>query len=129
MEAVINGGAPAPVETVPAAAPEGVPAEGVKPADPLAKHEGKTDDERKGVAKRIKEMTDRIKAADAREARYLAMLERQQTPTQPATPSEDEPLKTFKDFNYDEKAFLEYAEKRAEARADKAAKAVAERYS
>jgi hypothetical protein len=132
MEAVMNGGAPAPVENVetPAVAPDGVAPEAVKPAAeeaPAAKPEAKSDDEPKGVAKRIKELTDRIKAAEARETRYLSMLERQQTPTQPAK-SDDEPVKTLKDFNYDDKAFLEYADKRAEARAEKAAKAAAERW-
>jgi hypothetical protein len=133
MDQASPEGVVAPVETEekPVASPEGQAPEAVKPAAeeaPAAKPEAKSDDEPKGVAKRIKELTDRIKAAEAREARYLSMLERQQQGPAPAK-SEDEPAgKTLKDFNYDEKAFLEYAEKRAEARADKAARAAAERW-
>lgn len=129
MEVVMNEGASAPAESVPAAAPEGVAPEAVTPAaeTPAAKPEAKSDDEPKGVAKRIKELTDRIKAAEAREARYLALLERQQAPTPPAA-SDEEQEKEFKDFNYNEKEYRSYLEKRAEARAEKAAKALAERY-
>jgi hypothetical protein len=130
MESEQNGGAPAPVEnvSVPAAAPEGAASEPVKPVaeTPAAKPEG---EEPKGVAKRIKELTDRIRAAEQRESRYLSLLEQnRQQPAPQARESDEEPVKGLKDFNYDERAFLDYSEKRAIAKADKAAKAVAERY-
>jgi hypothetical protein len=127
MESVQTGGAPAPVENVnvPAAATDVAAPEAVKPAEP-AKPES---DEPKGVAKRLKELTDARRAAEAREERLLRLLEQQrQTPQQQTRDSDDEPAKGLKDFGYDEKAFLDYSEKRAIAKADKAAKAVAERY-
>lgn len=132
MDQASPEGVVAPVETAipPAAAPDGAQPEAVKPAaeTPAAKPEG---EEPKGVAKRIKELTDRIRAAEQRESRYLSLLEqqRQQPAQQPRTQvSDEEPLKGLKDFNYDEKAFLDYSERRATARADKAAKEVAKRY-
>lgn len=129
MESVPNGGAPAPVENVntPTAPPDGAPVEAVKPADP-PKPEAKSDDEPKGVAKRIKELTDARRAAEAREARLLALLEQRQAPTPTTQASEDEPVKSLKDFGYNEQQFLDYSEKRATAKAEKAAKDVAERF-
>ena len=132
MDQVNPEGGVTPVESVPAAqVPDGAAPEAVKPAAedvPAAKPEARSDDEPKGVAKRIKELTDARRAAEAREARLLALLEQRQTPQTTAQAPEDEPVKSLKDFNYDEKAFLDYSEKRATARAEKAAKAVAERY-
>ena len=67
MEVVMNEGAPAPVEIASVSAPEGAAPEAVKPAEtPAAKPEG---EEPKGVAKRIKELTDLRRAAEAREDR------------------------------------------------------------
>ena len=124
MDQASPEGVVAPVETqVPTPPPNGEQVEAVKPADP-PKPES---DEPKGVAKRIKELTDARRAAEAREARLLALLEQRQPPPPQAREPEEE-SKSFKDFNYDEKAFLEYSEKRATARAEKAAKDVAERY-
>lgn len=131
MDQVTPEGVVAPVESEkPAIASDGVATEAVKPAaEPqAAKPEAKSDDEPKGVAKRIKELTDRIRAAEERERRYLSMLERGQAPQQPAKSDDDEPVKSLKDFNYDEKSFLEYSEKRLAARADKAAKEAAQRW-
>lgn len=133
MDQVNPEGVVAPVESeMPVAAPDGAGTEAVKPAaeeTPAAKPEAKSDDEPKGVAKRIKELTDRIKAAEERERRYLSMLERNQSPQQqPAKSEDEEPVKSLKDFNYDEKAFLDYSEKRLAARADKAAKEAAQRW-
>ncbi len=117
-------GVVAPVETVtPAVSPDGAAPEAVKPAEP-ARHEG---DEPKGVGKRIKELTDARRAAEAREERLLRLLEQQRQPSQPKPPDE-EPLKGLKDFNYDEKAFLDYSEKRATAKAEKSAKEIAQRF-
>lgn len=131
MEAVTNGGALAPVSNeVPGVAPDGAAPEVVQPTaeeTPAAKPEAKSDDEPKGVAKRIKELTDRIKAAEERERRYLSMLERNQPQQQPAK-SEDEPEKSLKDFNYDENAYRNYERARIRAEAEKAAKEIAERY-
>lgn len=128
MDQASPEGVVAPVET-PAVVTDVAQPEAVKPAadTPAAKPES---DEPKGVAKRIKELTDRIRAAEQRESRYLSLLEqnRQQPAPQQARASDDEPIKGLKDFNYDEKAFLDYTEKRAIARADKAAKEIAKRY-
>lgn len=122
-------GVVAPVETqAPAVAPDGAPQEAVKPAaeeTPAAKPEG---DEPKGVAKRIKELTDARRAAEAREARLLALLEQRQTPAPKPQADAEEPVKSLKDFNYDEKQFLEYSEKRLAVKADKAAKEAAQRW-
>lgn len=122
-------GVVAPVESVtPAAASDGAAPETVKPAAaaPAAKPEG---EEPKGVAKRLKELTDRIRAAEQRESRYLSLLEQRQQPSPQAhRESDEEPLKGLKDFNYDEKAFLDYSEKRAVAKADKAAQKAATRF-
>lgn len=125
MEAVMNGGAPAPVESAPVAAPDGAQPEAVQPAAaaPAAKPEG---DEPRGVAKRIKELTDRIKASEAREAWYRDQIGRQVAPQAP--PAEAEQVKSLKDFNYDETKFLEYSEQRLAARADKAAREAANRW-
>lgn len=124
MDQASPEGVVAPVET-PAVAPEGVAPEAVKPAETApAKPES---DEPRGVGKRIKELTDRIKASEAREQWYRSQIDqRQAAPSQPA--SDEEPVKGLKDFNYDEKAFLDYSEKRALAKADKAAKEIANRY-
>jgi len=129
MEQVTPEGASAPVETVqaPAVSPDGATPEAVKPAaEPPAKPES---DEPKGVAKRIKELTDARRAAEAREERLLRLLEQRQTPSQPAQQVEDDaPVKTLRDFNGDETAWLKYTEARLTAKADKAAKAAGERY-
>jgi hypothetical protein len=125
MDQASPEGVVAPVENAPVVSPDGAAPEAVKPAEtPVARPEG---DEPKGVAKRLKELTDARRAAEAREARLLALLEQQRAPSQPK-PSEEEPLKGLKDFNYDEKAFLDYSEKRAIAKADKAAREIAQRY-
>ena len=127
MDQVNPEGAPAPVETQvqPTAPPDGTPpVEAVKPADPPRPES----DEPKGVAKRIKELTEARRAAEAREARLLALLEQRQTPAPTTQATEDEPVKSLKDFNFDEKQFLEYSEKRLAARADKAAKEAAQRW-
>jgi hypothetical protein len=128
MEQVTPEGASAPVETVvtPAVSPDGVAPEAVKPAaEPPAKPEG---EEPKGVAKRIKELTDARRAAEAREERLLRLLEQRQTPTPQQQAEEDAPAKTLRDFNGDEAAWLKYTEARLTAKADKAAKAAGERY-
>jgi len=129
MDQVNPEGAPAPVETqvTPTAPPNGEPpVEAVKPADPPKDTE---DHEVRGVSKRIKELTDARRAAEAREARLLALLEQQrQAPTTQAKEPDEEPIKSLKDFNYNEQQFLDYSEKRATARAEKAAKEVAQRY-
>lgn len=130
MDQVNPEGAAAPVEPqAPVDAPDGGQPEAVKPAAaeaPAAKPES---DEPKGVAKRIRELTEARRAAEAREARLLALLEqRQQQPARTEPTSDEEPVKSLKDFNYDDKAFLEYTEKRLAARADKAAKEAAQRW-
>lgn len=128
MDQVNPEGVVAPVETVetPTAPPDGQQVEAVKPANPPEPE----DHEVKGVAKRIKELTEARRNAEAREARLLALLEQQrQAPAPRQEPEQDEPpLKTLKDFGYDEGAFLKYTEARAEARAEKAVKAAADRY-
>ncbi len=125
-EAVMNGGASAPVENVsePTATPDGGQVETVQPVEqrePEAQ-------EPKGVAKRIKELTDARRAAEAREERLLRLLEQQRQAAPPAREEEPDELKGLKDFDYDEKRYFDYVEKRAEARAEKAAKQLAERF-
>src|SRR5688572_11996668 len=112
MDQVNPEGAAAPVESVetPAVAPEGAAPEAVKPAaaePPAAKPES---DEPKGVAKRIKELTDARRAAEAREERLLRLLEQRQTPA--PQPEQEEPIKTLRDFNGNEAEFLKYTEAR-----------------
>lgn len=121
MESENNGGAPAPAETVqPTAPPDGSQVEAVKPADTATQPQEKKEH---WASKRIKEISD-----DRNHWRDLAM--RLQQPQQaPATQvSDDEPAKTLKDFNYNDQQFLEYSEKRAVAKADKAAKEAAQRW-
>ena len=126
MEQVTPEGAVAPIETAtPVVSPDGAAPEAVKPAvETPAKPEG---DEPKGVAKRIKELTDARRAAEAREERLLRLLEQRQ-PTPPQPEEEDAPVKTVQDFNGDQAAWMRYTEARITARADKAAKAAGERY-
>lgn len=124
MDQVNPEGVAAPVETIdpPAASPDGQAPEAVKPAEP-AKPDG---EEPRGVAKRIKELTDARRAAEAREERLLKLLE--QRVESPAPQAREEPEKGLKDFDYDEKKYTEYVLKRVEANAEKAAKAAADRY-
>jgi hypothetical protein len=93
----------------------------------------KTSDEQpevKGVQRRFDELTRLRRDAerDRDHWRDLAQqaLRQQQPPPQQAPPEEKE--KTLKDFNYDEAAFMRYANERIKANADKEAAAAAERY-
>jgi hypothetical protein len=120
MDQVNPEGIPLPVESEPVTAPDGAATEAVEPP---AKPES---DEPRGVAKRIKELTDARRAAEAREERLLALLEgRTQAP---APQTREEPEKGLADFNFDEKQYSAYVLKRVEAKADQAARAAAERY-
>ena len=128
MEVVMNGGAPAPVEIVtPPAAPDGAQPEAVKPAaeTPAAKPEG---DEPKGVAKRIKELTDARRAAEAREERLLRLLEQNRTPVETAKPEQPTQPKSLKDFNYDEKAYTDHLYSEARKVAEESAKQAGARF-
>jgi hypothetical protein len=120
MESESNGGAPAPVENVPAAAPDGPAPEAVKPAaeTPAATPES---DELRGVAKRIKELTDARRAAEQREERLLKLLE-QNRPQAEAPRSEPTQPKTLKDFNYDERAYTDHLYSEARKVAEQSAK-------
>jgi hypothetical protein len=125
-EAVMNGGASAPIEIVePTAQPDG--GEKVETVQPVEQREPEAQ-EPKGVAKRIKELTDARRAAEAREERLLRLLEQNRQSPAPAREEETDELKGLKDFDYDEKRYFDYVEKRAEARAEKAAKQLAERF-
>ncbi len=117
-EAVMNGGVPAPVETIePTATPDGQQVEAVKPAVQPPEPE---DREPKGVAKRLKELTDRIRSAEQREERYLKLLE--QRDSTPAPKVEDVKPKSLQDFNYDENAYRDHLYTEARKEAEKAAR-------
>ena len=119
MESVPNGGAPAPVENVtPAAAPDGPAPEAVKPAEPPAPQS----DEPKGVAKRIKELTDARRAAEAREERLLRLLEQNRTPVETTRTEQPTQPKSLKDFGYDEKAYTDHLYSEARKVAEQSAK-------
>lgn len=104
MDPETNGGAPAPVENVnePAVAPDGPAPEAVKPAEAAPES-----DELRGVAKRMKELTDARRAAEQREERLLRLLE-QNRPQAEAPRAEPTQPKSLKDFNYDEKAYTDH---------------------
>lgn len=128
MNAVVQAeGAPAPSETVPTQSPAeaGTPETtgAVKP--PAAPQPGEVDTqggEPRGVAKRLKELTEARRAAEAREERLLRLLEQQRT-TPTEAPKVEQP-KTLKDYNYDERAYQDHlyteARKHAEAAAREA---------
>jgi hypothetical protein len=122
MDQVNPEGVTAPIETTTTTEPVATP-DGAAPEKTDARPES---DEPRGVAKRIKELTDARRAAEAREERLLALLEQR---TQAPVPREGvEPEKGLADFNYDEKRYTEYVLKRVEANAEKAAKLAADRY-
>lgn len=127
MESETNGGAPAPVENVPAAAPEGEAPEAVTPAaeTPAATPES---DELRGVAKRIKELTDARRseadarrAAEQREERLLKLLEQNRPQAEAKRPEPTQP-KSLKDFNYDERAYTDHLYSEARKVAEESAK-------
>jgi hypothetical protein len=125
MDQASPEGVVAPVETViaPTSAPDGPPVEAGKPAaveTPAASPEGQ---EPKGVAKRIKELTDARRAAEQREERLLRLLEQNNQPKpQPQAPAKP---RTLQDFNYDENAYREHLYTEARTQAADAAKAEA----
>lgn len=113
----LAGGAPAPVET-PVVAPEGAAPEAVKPAaeTPTPPQEGS---EPKGIAKRLKELTDRAKGAEAREDRLFRMLEQER---QSRAPAPEAQRKTRAEFNGDDEAWRDHVIAEAETRATEAAR-------
>lgn len=121
-EAAQAEGAPAPVER-PVDALEGAQPEAVKPAAaelPAAKPE---DHEPRGVAKRLKELTDARRAAEAREERLARLLEETLRGRQGSAPEpKPEQPKTLKDFNYDESAYRDHLYTEARKEAEKAAR-------
>jgi hypothetical protein len=124
-------GVVAPVESeVPVAAPDGAPQEAVKPAAEEAPAATPEHDELKGVAKRIKELTESRRAAEAREERLARLLEEtlrgRAAPTE--KPAEPEKPKSLKDFNYDEKAYQDHLYTETRKHAEKAAKEAGERW-
>jgi hypothetical protein len=108
--------APEIVETPePQTAPDGAVAE----AQPEPKPESH---EPKGIAKRLKELTDARRASEAREERLLRLLEQRESPP----PQEPKP-KTLQDFNYDENAYREHLYTEARREAEWAARTIGER--
>ena len=86
---------------------------------------------RKGVQKRIDELTRNWREAERREAALLDMLQRNnpappepQQPVESVTPS---PVKTLADFNHDEAQFAAYLEQRVADRAERTAREVLQR--
>ena len=125
METPVTEGVDAPVETEKPVAevPDGAKTEAVeKPAQTPEPEESK---EPKGVAKRLKELTDRIRAAEQREERYLKLLEQGRAPE---APKEDAKPKSLSDFNYDEKAYQDHLYTEARKHAEAAAKAAGEKW-
>lgn len=122
MESVPNGGASAPDESVvPTAPPDGTPQVEAKPAaeTPAATSESH---ELTGVAKRMKELTDARRAAEAREERLLKLLEQNRPAAEaPRTEQPTQP-KTLKDFGYDERAYTDHLYSEARKVAEESAK-------
>lgn len=78
-----------------------------------------TREEPRGVAKRLKELTDARRAAEAREERLLKLLEQQH---QPSFQPPSEPDKGLSDFGYDEKKYAAYVAKQTATTAAEAAR-------
>jgi hypothetical protein len=108
MDQASPEGVVAPVEKVePTAPPDGSPqVEAEKPAaeTPAASTES---DELRGVAKRMKELTDARRAAEQREERLLRLLEQNRPQPEPQRQEQTQP-KSLKDFNYDERAYTDH---------------------
>lgn len=76
-----------------------------------------------GFQKRIDELTHRLREAERREARLMDLVEK--GVARPAAPSQPdpapEPLKTLKDFEYDEAAYVRYVSAEAARHAEQTA--------
>lgn len=121
MDQASPEGVVAPVESAePTARPDGPLVEAEKPAaeTPAATPES---DELRGVAKRIKELTDARRAAEQREERLLRLLEQNRTQPEPQKQEPTQP-RTLKDFGYDEKAYTDHLYSEARKVAEESAK-------
>lgn len=83
--------------------------------------------ERKGVGKRIDELTRLRRDAERERDHWRELAMRQQPQPQQSQPSEEKE-KTLEDFKFDTNAYMRYASERIRASADKEARAAAERY-
>lgn len=128
MDQATPEGVVAPVENVPVAASDGAQPEAVKPAAeaPAATPES---EELRGVAKRMKELTDSRRAAEAREERLARLLEETlRARAAPVEKPETAQPRSLKDFNYNEQAYQDHLYAEARKHAETAAKAAGEKW-